>query len=209
MPQLPTLKISEIFFSAEGEGLRQGEPAIFVRLSGCNLHCYFCDTKYAWKESQPIPVSTILNKLERLRKIYQTDWVCLTGGEPLLQDIKPLCRWLKKAGLKIHLETNGTQPLRIQADWLTVSPKPPFYTSTRDCREKATEVKLVVTRKLKLAEVQKVRRDFLEKIPLILQPQSNQAWSYRKAWRLFQKAIQQGVKNIKLSCQLHKIYGLK
>jgi 7-carboxy-7-deazaguanine synthase len=209
MPLPLTLKISEIFFSAEGEGLRQGEPTIFLRLSGCNLRCSFCDTKYSWENGQEIKLSLILSKIVGYREKYKTDWVCLTGGEPLLQDLRPLVKMLKKAGFKIHLETNGTQPVKIPIDWLTVSPKPPEYFSSEECRQKAREVKLIVTRNLQLKEVIKVRQDYSEKIPLLLQPQSAKAWSYRKAWHLFLESVKAGQKNIRLSCQLHKVYGLK
>ncbi|MDD8031545.1 MAG: 7-carboxy-7-deazaguanine synthase QueE [Acidobacteriota bacterium] len=205
----PTLKISEIFFSAEGEGLRQGEPAIFVRLAGCNLRCDFCDTKYAWNDGREMPLSLILSKITTLGDKYKTRWVSLTGGEPLLQEIRPLVSQLKKAGFKIKIETNGTQLINSQVSWLTVSPKPPDYFSTQDCRKMANEVKLVVTKNLSLALVEKIRKDFSAKIPLLLQPQSNQDWSYQKAWWLFQKSLKAGLKNIRLSCQLHIIYGLK
>ncbi|MGQ9800186.1 MAG: 7-carboxy-7-deazaguanine synthase QueE [Candidatus Saccharicenans sp.] len=209
MPQPPTLKISEIFFSAAGEGLRQGEPTIFIRLSGCNLRCSFCDTRYAWKGGKELRLDEIITQITKIRKKYRVNWVCLTGGEPLLQEVGPLVRLLRKAGYRIHLETNGTRPLSFKPDWLTVSPKPPDYLITEDGRRLADEVKLVVTRSLKLEEVKKIRRAFAEKIPLLLQPQSNAAWSYKKAWKFYLQAVQAGLKNIRLSCQLHKIYGIK
>ncbi|MBP7794953.1 MAG: 7-carboxy-7-deazaguanine synthase QueE [Candidatus Saccharicenans sp.] len=205
----PTLRINEIFFSAEGEGGRQGQPTIFVRLSGCNLRCDFCDTRYAWEEGQEINQEIILSKIGRLREKYKADWVSITGGEPLVQDIKPLVEKLKQAGFKIQVETNGTKPITFEVDWLTVSPKPPDFFSTRTCRQQATEVKLVVTKNLKLPEVEKVRKKFRVNIPLWLQPESNEVWSYRRAWHLFEQAARGGLKNIRLGCQLHKIYGLR
>ncbi|HNS05172.1 MAG TPA: 7-carboxy-7-deazaguanine synthase QueE [Candidatus Saccharicenans sp.] len=205
----PTLRINEIFFSAEGEGGRQGQPTIFVRLSGCNLRCDFCDTRYAWEEGQEINQETILSKIVGFRKKYKTDWISITGGEPLVQDIKPLVEKLKQAGFKIQVETNGTKPITFEVDWLTVSPKPPDFFSTRTCRQQATEVKLVVTKNLKLAEVEKVRKKFRVNVPLWLQPESNEVWSYRRAWHLFEQAARGGLKNIRLGCQLHKIYGLR
>lgn len=205
----PTLKINEIFFSAEGEGLRQGQPTIFVRFSGCNLRCSFCDTKYAWKGGKELLPEEILDKIVPLKKRYKTNWVCLTGGEPLLQDVGTLVRLLKRAGLRVHIETNGTRPLIVKPDWLTVSPKPPDYRITPDCLRLASEVKLVVTRGLKLEEIKKIREKLPEKIPLLLQPQSNAAWSYKKAYKLYIKAVQVALPNIRLSCQLHKIYGIK
>lgn len=205
----PTLRINEIFFSAEGEGGRQGQPTIFVRLSGCNLRCDFCDTRYAWEEGQEINQEIILSKIGRLREKYKADWVSITGGEPLVQDIKPLVEKLKQAGFKIQVETNGTKPIIFEVDWLTVSPKPPDFFSTRTSRQQATEVKLVVTKNLKLSEVEKVRKKFRVNIPLWLQPESNEVWSYRRAWHLFEQAARGGLKNIRLGCQLHKIYGLR
>ena len=205
----PTLRINEIFFSAEGEGGRQGQPTIFVRLSGCNLRCDFCDTRYAWEEGQEINQEIILSKIGRLREKYKADWVSITGGEPLVQDIKPLVEKLKQAGFKIQVETNGTKPITFEVDWLTVSPKPPDFFSTRTSRQQATEVKLVVTKNLKLSEVEKVRKKFRVNIPLWLQPESNEVWSYRRAWHLFEQAARGGLKNIRLGCQLHKIYGLR
>lgn len=209
MQPLPTLRINEIFFSAEGEGGRQGQPTIFLRLSGCNLRCDFCDTRYAWEEGQEINQETILSKIVGFRKKYKTDWISITGGEPLVQDIKPLVEKLKQAGFKIQIETNGTKPITFEVDWLTVSPKPPDFFSTRASRQQATEVKLVVTKNLKLAEVEKVRKKFRVNIPLWLQPKSNEDWSYQRAWRLFEQAARGGLKNIRLGCQLHKIYGLR
>ncbi len=204
-----TLKISEIFFSAEGEGGRQGQPTIFVRLSGCNLRCDFCDTRYAWEEGQEINQEIILSKIVRIKNKYQANWVSITGGEPLVQDIKPLVEKLKQAGFKIQVETNGTKPITFEVDWLTVSPKPPDFFSTRTSRQQATEVKLVVTKNLKLAEVEKVRKKFRVNVPLWLQPESNEVWSYQRAWHLFEQAARGGLKNIRLGCQLHKIYGLR
>ncbi|MBC7349352.1 MAG: 7-carboxy-7-deazaguanine synthase QueE [Candidatus Aminicenantes bacterium] len=209
MPRPPTLKINEIFFSAAGEALRQGQPTIFIRLSGCNLRCPFCDTKYAWKDGKELRLGEIFTQIAKIKKKYRADWVCLTGGEPLLQELRPLVRLLKRAGYRTHLETNGTRSLSFKPDWLTVSPKPPDYQITQDCRWLADEVKLVVSRSLRLEEIKKVRRAFPEKIPLLLQPQSSAGWSYKKAWKLYLQAVQAGLKNIRLSCQLHKIYGIK
>lgn len=205
----PTLKISEIFFSAAGEGLRQGQPTIFIRFSGCNLRCSFCDTKYAWKKGKELLPDEILDEIAPLKKRYKTSWVCLTGGEPLLQDVATLVRLLKRAGFGVHIETNGTRPMPVKPDWLTVSPKPPGYKITPDCLRWASEIKLVVTRSLRLEEIRRIREKFSEKIPLLLQPQSNAAWSYKKAWKLYIQAIQEGLPELRLSCQLHKIYGIR
>jgi 7-carboxy-7-deazaguanine synthase len=206
MRRLPTLKTIEIFASVQGEGLRQGEPTIFVRLAGCNLRCAFCDTKRAWGRGRVQPVGEIVDEVRALWRAFPARWVCLTGGEPLRQDVAPLVRELKRAGLSVQIETNGTFAPRPGADWYTVSPKPPAYAAHPLFRKKAREVKLVAGRDLTGDVVRAVRRAFPAATPVILQPQSNAAWSMRKAMKLLEEASRQGLANIRVSVQLHKIY---
>ncbi len=162
MRRPPTLKTIEIFASVQGEGLRQGEPTLFVRAAGCNLRCSFCDTKTAWKGGWLLTVEDIIVRLRRLRRSYPAEWVCLTGGEPLLQDVKALVAALKKEGWKVQVETNGTIPCRLAVDWLTVSPKPPSYPLRREYRNRAREVKLVVSRELTFEVIRRLREVELE-----------------------------------------------
>jgi organic radical activating enzyme len=209
MRRLPTLKTTEIFASVQGEGLRQGEPTIFVRLSGCNRRCDFCDTKKAWRGGRETPVEKIAGEVLRLRLGSPAEWVCLTGGEPLAQDVRPLVRRLHEEGLKVQVETNGTFPPEPGADWLTVSPKPPDYDFHPGFLKRAREVKLVVCRTLTLDTVRTMRAIFPPATPLILQPQSNTAWSRKKALMILQDAGRSGLTGIRLSVQLHKVYGLR
>jgi organic radical activating enzyme len=209
MRRPPTLKTIEIFASVQGEGLRQGEPTIFVRLAGCNLHCGFCDTKRAWREGREMSVAKIVEKVLHLRREYPTPWVCLTGGEPLAQDIRPLVLRLRAEGFRVQIETNGTFPPTSLADWHSVSPKPPDYAVHPGFRTRAREVKLVVCRTLELDAIRTVRAAFPPTIPLILQPRSNARWSLNKAVGLLEAASRGGLEGIRLSVQLHKIYGLK
>ena len=208
MRRPPTLKTFEIFASVQGEGLRQGEPTIFVRLAGCNLRCSFCDTKRAWGRGRAQTVGQVAEKVRRLWRGFPARWVCLTGGEPLAQDIEPLIRELRKDGLSIQVETNGTFDPRPTADWYTVSPKPPAYAFRPGFMKKAREVKLVATRELTSEAVRAVRRAFPPATPVILQPQSNAPWSRRKAIKLLEGALREGLQNIRVSVQLHKIYNL-
>ncbi len=136
MPQRHILKITEIFPSIQGEGLRQGEPTIFIRLSGCNLKCSFCDTKYAWKEGQQYSVDQVLEEVRKIRQSFPAQWICITGGEPLLQDIDGLTKTRKKAGLKIQVETNATLYRTVPVDWYSISPKPDKYTYRPEYRER-------------------------------------------------------------------------
>lgn len=109
-------KVNEIFYSIQGEGCFSGTPTIFIRLSGCNLKCKFCDT--SWKEGVTLPLSSILEKVQEF-----TCWdVCITGGEPTLQDLNPLIYELNKRGCIPSLETNGINPVPANC-FITVSPK--------------------------------------------------------------------------------------
>jgi organic radical activating enzyme len=209
MRRPPTLKTIEVFTSVQGEGLRQGEPTIFVRLAGCNLRCSFCDTKSAWREGRDRTVADIAAEIARLHRGFPARWVCLTGGEPLKQDIRPLVLRLKRDGLSVQIETNGTFEPRAGADWYSVSPKPPAYAFHPGFKKRAREVKLVATRRLTSETVRALRRSFPLSVPIILQPQSNAPWSRRKAARLLQQAARDGLGNIRISLQLHKIYDLK
>jgi 7-carboxy-7-deazaguanine synthase len=209
MPPRAILKITEIFPSIQGEGLRQGEPAIFVRLSGCNLKCSFCDTQYAWKEGRSYTVNQVLGKVIKISQSYPARWVCLTGGEPLQQNIRELVRRLRAKKFKIQVETNGTFYKLLPVDWYTISPKPPRYLSRPEYRKKAKEVKIIVTKGLKFGEIQRLRREFPQEVPILLQPQSNLNWSRRLSLRLLKRALTAGLENIRVTLQLHKIYGLK
>ena len=209
MRRPPTLKTTEIFASVQGEGLRQGEPTIFVRLAGCNRRCAFCDTKKAWRGGRELAIDRILDEVERLRRGRPAAWVTLTGGEPLAQDVRPLVLRLREAGLKVQIETNGTFPPNPHADWHTVSPKPPDYDVHPGFLKRAREVKLVVCRSLTLDAVRTVRATFPAATPLILQPQSNLAWSRKKALRLLEGASRAGLAGVRLSVQLHKVYGFR
>ncbi|MCM1449750.1 MAG: 7-carboxy-7-deazaguanine synthase QueE [Clostridiales bacterium] len=112
-----TLRVNEIFYSLQGEGFHTGTPAVFVRLSGCNLKCDFCDTDHS--SYHPMSVSEIVARV----KEHKAPIVILTGGEPSLQPIGPLVDMLHNEGFKVHIETNGTHNLPPTIDWVTCSPK--------------------------------------------------------------------------------------
>ena len=100
----PSLKISEIFFSLQGEASRIGLPTVFVRLTGCPLRCVWCDTEYAFTGGACMTLSAILGEVER----HGTRHVCVTGGEPLAQkNCLPLLVALCDAGYDVSLETSG------------------------------------------------------------------------------------------------------
>lgn len=111
-------KINEIFHSLQGEGYHAGLPAVFVRFSGCNLHCDFCDTQH----SEGIMMSDA--DIVAYVSTFDCEWVILTGGEPSLWIDEDFIRALHLGtGMKIAIETNGTHPLPPDIDWVTFSPK--------------------------------------------------------------------------------------
>lgn len=112
-------KVNEIFYSLQGEGAWSGTPMVFVRLSGCNLKCAFCDT--AHESFREMSAEQIV--AEAVEAGEECRMLCLTGGEPTLQYDESLVSALHKAGFSIHIETNGTKPLPEGIDWITVSPK--------------------------------------------------------------------------------------
>ncbi|HET9552591.1 MAG TPA: radical SAM protein [Anaeromyxobacteraceae bacterium] len=101
------MRVTEIFFSIQGEGTRAGRPCAFVRFTGCDLRCTWCDTAYAFQGGEERSRAEILAALEPL----PTRLVCLTGGEPTLQrELPELCRDLLARGWEVTLETHGQRP---------------------------------------------------------------------------------------------------
>lgn len=111
-------KVNEIFYSLQGEGHHSGYPSVFIRFSGCNLNCPFCDTAH----DQGIMMSD--DDILHAVNLYTASWIVLTGGEPALHIDDDFIHLLKMAtGKKIAIETNGTVPLPDGIDWVTISPK--------------------------------------------------------------------------------------
>ena len=133
-------KINEIFYSIQGEGCRAGVPSVFIRFSGCNLKCGFCDTCHESGD-----MMTDADIIEEVKK-FPGAQIVLTGGEPSLFIDEEFIRKLKDStGMKIAIETNGTQELPPNIDWITVSPKTgmsEYGDSTVRCG-KADELKVV------------------------------------------------------------------
>ncbi len=115
-------RIKEIFYTLQGEGYYAGEPAVFVRFSGCNLSCPWCDTDHL--KGQEMSAKEIVKAVLSLWKEKDsTPFVVLTGGEPSLQVDKTLLKELAAHACYIAIETNGTRELPEGIDWITCSPK--------------------------------------------------------------------------------------
>lgn len=102
------MRVTEIFQSIQGETTHAGRPCSFVRFTGCDLRCRYCDSSYAWQGGEERSVDQVLESLSAFR----TRFVTLTGGEPMLQKgIEELCRRLLAAGFEVAVETHGQAPL--------------------------------------------------------------------------------------------------
>jgi 7-carboxy-7-deazaguanine synthase len=116
------MRISEIFHSIQGEGQFVGTPSVFVRTTGCNLRCWFCDTDYtSWNpEGEHLSLDTILDRV----RAYECEHVVVTGGEPFLQrEIVPLTQQLAEDQHIVTIETAGTVFRSVHADLISLSPK--------------------------------------------------------------------------------------
>jgi len=116
------VKIAEIFYSLQGEGILTGVPSVFVRTSGCNLRCTWCDTPYtSWQpEGEDLPLGQIIDAVTG----YHAGHVVVTGGEPMIApEIVALTERLREAGLHITIETAGTVFAPVACDLMSISPK--------------------------------------------------------------------------------------
>jgi organic radical activating enzyme len=134
-------KINEVFYTLQGEGAHSGIPAVFVRFSGCNLRCPWCDTEFT--DYTEMTAAEIVAEALELYDIpnERRKMMVLTGGEPSLQVDTPLIDTLHAAGFYICIETNGTRPLPNGIDWITCSPKK----GTNLALKRVNEVKVVFT----------------------------------------------------------------
>ena len=123
--------VHSLFESVQGEGHWSGTPMTFVRLYGCSEDCPFCDQKMEKGKYEQITEEQIVDVVGE----YKNNRVCITGGEPLEQDIKPLVDLLHCEGYTVHLETNGKHVPTASVDWLTISPKGHSTISVHKCDE--------------------------------------------------------------------------
>lgn len=126
------MKVNDIFYSLQGEGYFTGIPAVFLRLSGCNLSCPFCDTLH--QSGEEMTVDSIVDRISA----FPTRHLVVTGGEPAMQLTEEIIDRLHQAGFYVQIETNGTLPLPSNIDWVTCSPKLPAVTPSH-----IDEIKLV------------------------------------------------------------------
>ena len=137
-----SLPVVESFYSIQGEGFNTGRAAWFIRLGGCDVHCPWCDSRNTWNRA-PHPLRTVEDIISEI-SVSPAVNIVITGGEPLLHNLDPLCSALRTSGYNIFLETSGTHPLSGDFDWICLSPKthrPPLP----EVLAAADEIKVVVS----------------------------------------------------------------
>jgi organic radical activating enzyme len=200
-------KISEIFWSAQGEGVHSGYPAVFIRLSGCSLRCPYCDSRASWSPGRSLRPAGIVAAVGEWISAYPQARLVITGGEPLEQDLQALVTALKRRGYFVAVETNGLHFQDLPFDWWTVSPKDAAcYRVHPRLWERAGEIKLLVTPALDLALVKKIRERTAA--PIVLQPERHDRHRYRRTFAFFKACTALGLDDVRLGLQLHTVYRI-
>jgi len=211
------IKCIEVFESIQGEGLYIGVPTVFIRLAGCNLHCQWCDTKYAWNEGREYLVDTIAQRAKLLARRSNITHYDITGGEPLLQrqQVKELVDLLNG---HITIETNCTflPFLSRKPIYWSVSPK---LQSAQTGKEIKTDIlsafavqphvqfKFVIDNDKDLEEVREYARMLGQ---IILQPQSSYKidyYEYLAKLKWLTTRAREMKLNARVLPQLHKLLG--
>lgn len=159
---MKTYRINEIFLSLQGEGRNAGTAAVFVRFSGCNLKCPFCDTDFS--NYKDMTAHDIVNAIYNEVGANPLPSLCvITGGEPSLQLTTELVDLLHDTGMSVAVETNGTRELPGNIDFVTISPKTPFTGNADVVLQYADEVKVIMTEKISIEEIrsfEKIEADY-------------------------------------------------
>ena len=201
------LKVNEIFFSIQGESTFAGSPCVFVRLTGCNLRCTYCDTRYAYEAGDEMSLDSVIRAVDH----YHCPLVEITGGEPLLQDESGrLAKRLLDGGHTVLVETNGTLDIRAideRAARIVDVKCPASGVSDRvlfdnlDCLSPGDEVKFVISDRLDYEWACEIssRYSLTDRVPVLFSPVHKRLEPGRLArWMLSDRAP------ARLHLQLHK-----
>ena len=218
-------KVNEVFETIQGEGSFTGAAAIFIRLQGCPVGCSWCDTKHTWEvnDEQRLPLGDIVIKTAEtehwagvsveeilalfVKEDYQAKHVVITGGEPCMYDLNPLCEALHSKGYSTQIETSGTFEIKAPAKtWVTVSPKVNMaggYKVLQSALDRANEIKHPVAMEKHIDELLRLlqQTDITAKL-VYLQPISQQRRATELAIAMCKKY------NWRLSVQVHKYLGI-
>jgi 7-carboxy-7-deazaguanine synthase len=219
-------KINELFETIQGEGAYTGQPSIFIRLQGCPVACSWCDTQHTWEIDldKKITPALMQNKkeetpqwaemsVEHLLSLiaeqgYQAKHVVITGGEPCMVDLTPLCLGLEKKGYSCQIETSGTFEIQTSAAcWVTVSPKVNMkggFKILSSAMQRANEIKHPVATEQHIDDLKTLLSEHnIVDTPIYLQPISQKI-------RATELAIKTCIaNNWRLSIQVHKYIGIE
>ncbi len=192
----------ETFYSIQGEGYHTGKSAFFIRLSGCDIGCSWCDVKESWD----IENSSLKSVKELVFEAvsHNAKRVIITGGEPTMYDLAPLTSALQTAGIQTHLETSGVYKITGDWDWVCISPKK-FKAPLRSEMKKADELKIVVVNKSDYSWAQEYAQNVEANCKLFLQPE------WEKSSNVID-GINEYVKNYpewRISLQTHKYMNIR
>ncbi|HTN53275.1 MAG TPA: radical SAM protein [Anaeromyxobacter sp.] len=201
------MRVTEIFFSIQGEGTRAGLPCVFVRFTGCDLRCVYCDTAYAFHGGRELSRPEILAEVER----FPCRFVLLTGGEPTLQrELPELTRELLARGYVVAIETHGQRPLGgLPAEAIRIadvktpgSGEPARELGWLEALQPHDEVKFVVCSEADFRwSLEVVRRHRLEgRVHVLFSP----AWGQVVPRELARWMLEAGL-DARLSLQVHKV----
>lgn len=191
--------VNEIFYSLQGEGVNAGKPAIFIRFSGCNLRCPFCDTEHLSHE-----LMSIDRILEKIETYTPCRFVVLTGGEPSLFIDENFISRLAELGFNIAIETNGTHELPDGINHVTMSPKDDFCPDAKPVLQHCDELKVVYCGQSDLNKY-----DNIKATERLIQPCDTE--NPEQNSRLIDEAVKFCKANPqwRLSLQLHKILNIR
>lgn len=135
------IPVMEHFFTLQGEGVHSGRAAYFIRLSGCDVGCSWCDVKESWEANQGQILS--ISEIVEAACLHPSKLAVITGGEPLLYNLAPLINRLRDNLFEINIETSGTYPLIGSPNWVCLSPKK-FKSPIPEILRIADELKVII-----------------------------------------------------------------
>ncbi len=190
------LPLMEEFYTIQGEGYHTGTAAYFIRVGGCDVGCHWCDVKESWNADLHPPTATT-QIVENAKKYAET--IVVTGGEPLTWDMGFLTTELKKAGMRVHIETSGAYPVSGTWDWFCLSPKKNKLPLI-DSYETAHELKVIIHNKHDFIFAEEQAAKVNDNAILFLQPE----WSKKE--EMTQLIVDYVMTNPKwrISLQTHK-----
>ncbi|HND95967.1 MAG TPA: 7-carboxy-7-deazaguanine synthase QueE [Chitinophagaceae bacterium] len=197
MYAIEKLPVMEHFYTIQGEGYHQGSAAYFIRLGGCDVGCVWCDVKDSWDANKHPLYNT--NDLVAEVKKTPAKIVVITGGEPLMHNLKELTHQLQANGLKTHIETSGSHPISGSWDWICLSPKK-FKAPLPEIMRLAHELKIIVYNKSDFDWAEKYAALVSTQCRLFLQPEWEKAGEMSPLIIEYIKAHPQW----ELSLQVHK-----